>query len=455
MSYPRSVASLAAHGSAASDRTAKKAQLEETHQWLRDNFEPCHPKYSILRTKFYELYHNHAREIGDPLEPMNQATFGKIIHQVFENVQTRRLGQRGHSKYHYSGVMPRRDSPLWAEADFIIHCDPNYFVSDSRQRSQQQRQMQMAAAVASSSNGTMSVDGSMGTPTSFSDSTIGYYGGEAGRRCSDGSVDEDEISSRDIHDNDDNEDEEDDGHRNLLPPPIDCPIMFDGLTVCPSMLTKAPGEGMTVETATAYQLEELMASAAGCGNELVKANAMMTDPFPLLPLIAHVPLEEQLDIMRQHLLPWMPPTFEAGYSGRIMDNASEDDIRKAQLCNALLEEYAKQCRLIMALVLENDMAQIPTKMQLFWHTVGNTLKEVLDQTTLWHDIIEADRQWYAACIKQYFQDNRYQNNIKRFFEEAPHWVMKVAELMPRGLAELRLDLVCRFCNAFRGNRLEV
>ncbi|KAI8056010.1 RFX DNA-binding domain-containing protein [Syncephalis plumigaleata] len=226
ISYPRSVANLAIHGSAASDRTAKKAQLEETHQWLRDNFEPCHPKYSILRTKFYELYHNHARDINDPLEPMNQATFGKIIHQVFENVQTRRLGQRGHSKYHYSGVMPRRDSPLWADATDIIHCDPNYFVSDSRQRSQQQRQMQMAAAATgSSSSGSISIDSNMGTPKSYAESVSGYYCGETSRHSSEGSAEDDEMQSRGLHEEDDNEDEEESNRKDLLPSSMGVPLL--------------------------------------------------------------------------------------------------------------------------------------------------------------------------------------------------------------------------------------
>ena len=32
---------------------------------------------------------------------LNPASFGKLVRIIFENVQTRRLGVRGESKYHY------------------------------------------------------------------------------------------------------------------------------------------------------------------------------------------------------------------------------------------------------------------------------------------------------------------------------------------------------------------
>lgn len=38
------------------------------------------------------------------LIPMNSASFGKLLRSVFPRIQTRRLGVRGQSKYHYHGI---------------------------------------------------------------------------------------------------------------------------------------------------------------------------------------------------------------------------------------------------------------------------------------------------------------------------------------------------------------
>jgi regulatory factor X len=35
------------------------------------------------------------------LQPLNQASFGKLVRVLFPDIQTRRLGVRGESKYHY------------------------------------------------------------------------------------------------------------------------------------------------------------------------------------------------------------------------------------------------------------------------------------------------------------------------------------------------------------------
>lgn len=46
------------------------------------------------------------------LDPVNAASFGKLIRNVFTNLRTRRLGTRGNSKYHYYGIRIKPDSPL-------------------------------------------------------------------------------------------------------------------------------------------------------------------------------------------------------------------------------------------------------------------------------------------------------------------------------------------------------
>ena len=37
-------------------------------------------------------------------EPVNAASFGKLVRSVFTGLKTRRLGTRGNSKYHYYGI---------------------------------------------------------------------------------------------------------------------------------------------------------------------------------------------------------------------------------------------------------------------------------------------------------------------------------------------------------------
>lgn len=51
------------------------------------------------------------------LEPVNAASFGKLIRSVFSGLRTRRLGTRGNSKYHYYGIRIRADSNLILSMD--------------------------------------------------------------------------------------------------------------------------------------------------------------------------------------------------------------------------------------------------------------------------------------------------------------------------------------------------
>ncbi|KAI2567730.1 RFX4 isoform 10, partial [Pan troglodytes] len=46
-------------------------------------------------------------------QPVNAASFGKIIRQQFPQLTTRRLGTRGQSKYHYYGIAVKESSQYY------------------------------------------------------------------------------------------------------------------------------------------------------------------------------------------------------------------------------------------------------------------------------------------------------------------------------------------------------
>uniref|UniRef100_A0A674GVB8 MHC class II regulatory factor RFX1-like n=1 Tax=Taeniopygia guttata TaxID=59729 RepID=A0A674GVB8_TAEGU len=80
-----------------------------TVQWLLDNYETAEG-VSLPRSALYCHYLLHCQ--GHKLEPVNAASFGKLIRSVFMGLRTRRLGTRGNSKYHYYGLRIKAGSPL-------------------------------------------------------------------------------------------------------------------------------------------------------------------------------------------------------------------------------------------------------------------------------------------------------------------------------------------------------
>lgn len=112
-------------------------------QWLLDNYETAEG-VSLPRSALYCHYLLHCQ--GHKLEPVNAASFGKLIRSVFMGLRTRRLGtrsgppknrqdiliaahplprgvpapsnppallfSRGNSKYHYYGLRIKAGSPL-------------------------------------------------------------------------------------------------------------------------------------------------------------------------------------------------------------------------------------------------------------------------------------------------------------------------------------------------------
>ncbi|KAL1590374.1 hypothetical protein WHR41_00670 [Cladosporium halotolerans] len=65
--------------------------------WLRAVCKPA--KTSVPRNRVYSQY---ATRCGtERVVPLNPASFGKLVRVIFPGIQTRRLGVRGESKYHY------------------------------------------------------------------------------------------------------------------------------------------------------------------------------------------------------------------------------------------------------------------------------------------------------------------------------------------------------------------
>lgn len=114
----------------------------QTLKWLMDNFEGCEG-VSLPRATLFALYMQHCAECE--LEPMNAASFGKMIRSIFSGLRTRRLGTRGNSKYHYYGIKLKQMSSLHKRlADICSQLSPAPCLSDhteKRQRSGVQKHL--------------------------------------------------------------------------------------------------------------------------------------------------------------------------------------------------------------------------------------------------------------------------------------------------------------------------
>uniref|UniRef100_A0A8C6UX62 DNA-binding protein RFX2 n=1 Tax=Neogobius melanostomus TaxID=47308 RepID=A0A8C6UX62_9GOBI len=96
-----------------------KSSLLNSHlQWLLDNYETAEG-VSLPRCSLYNHYLRHCQE--QKLDPVNAASFGKLIRSVFMVITltispAHRLfsseSSRGNSKYHYYGIRVKPDSPL-------------------------------------------------------------------------------------------------------------------------------------------------------------------------------------------------------------------------------------------------------------------------------------------------------------------------------------------------------
>ncbi|KAM9314216.1 MHC class II regulatory factor RFX1 isoform 3-T4 [Pholidichthys leucotaenia] len=102
-------ATAAAGGGGQSYSSPNSRAPPATVQWLCDNYEGAEG-VSLPRSTLYYHYLLHCQE--QKLEPVNAASFGKLIRSVFMGLRTRRLGTRGNSKYHYYGLRIKSGSPL-------------------------------------------------------------------------------------------------------------------------------------------------------------------------------------------------------------------------------------------------------------------------------------------------------------------------------------------------------
>ncbi|KAJ8245526.1 hypothetical protein GJAV_G00271680 [Gymnothorax javanicus] len=83
---------------------------KERVAWLEENYEMaegvCIPR-SALYMHYLDFCEKH------DAQPVNAASFGKIIRQQFPQLTTRRLGTRGQSKYHYYGIAVKESSQYY------------------------------------------------------------------------------------------------------------------------------------------------------------------------------------------------------------------------------------------------------------------------------------------------------------------------------------------------------
>lgn len=83
----------------ATDRTSRSEKSKQLFAmlWLQ---QACRiGKTSVPRNRVFSKYAS--RCANERVVPLNPASFGKLVRVIFPNIQTRRLGVRGESKYHY------------------------------------------------------------------------------------------------------------------------------------------------------------------------------------------------------------------------------------------------------------------------------------------------------------------------------------------------------------------
>ncbi|XP_077865030.1 uncharacterized protein LOC102802318 [Saccoglossus kowalevskii] len=88
-------------------KASKPHSTPLTLQWLEENYEIAEG-VCIPRSALYMHYLDYCEK--HDTQPVNAASFGKIIRQQFPQLTTRRLGTRGQSKYHYYGIAVKEAS---------------------------------------------------------------------------------------------------------------------------------------------------------------------------------------------------------------------------------------------------------------------------------------------------------------------------------------------------------
>ncbi|KAF7268030.1 hypothetical protein GWI33_018777 [Rhynchophorus ferrugineus] len=78
-----------------------RSEISRTIVWIQTHLEED-PNISLPKKEVYDVYEQYCKT--NNIKSLSQADFGKVMKQVFPNVRARRLGQRGNSKYCYSGL---------------------------------------------------------------------------------------------------------------------------------------------------------------------------------------------------------------------------------------------------------------------------------------------------------------------------------------------------------------
>ncbi|KAK2709364.1 transcription factor RFX4-like isoform X2 [Artemia franciscana] len=90
--------------------TLRPHSTPATLLWLEENYEIAEG-VCVPRNTLYLHYVDFCSKHG--MQPVNAASFGKIIRQQFPQLTTRRLGTRGQSRYHYYGIAIRETSQYY------------------------------------------------------------------------------------------------------------------------------------------------------------------------------------------------------------------------------------------------------------------------------------------------------------------------------------------------------
>ena len=83
------------------------------------------------------------------IEPVNAASFGKLIRSLFPGLKTRRLGTRGHSKYHYYGIRIKATSELRLPSFSIQQQQLQQHIHNQHIPQQQQQQQHISQQIQS------------------------------------------------------------------------------------------------------------------------------------------------------------------------------------------------------------------------------------------------------------------------------------------------------------------
>uniref|UniRef100_A0A672R310 Transcription factor RFX4-like n=1 Tax=Sinocyclocheilus grahami TaxID=75366 RepID=A0A672R310_SINGR len=109
-SSPSSIGNMSNDESNLLANNSKKKKKTSPFLLLEENYEIAEG-VCIPRSALYMHYLDFCEKLDS--QPVNAASFGKIIRQQFPQLTTRRLGTRGQSKYHYYGIAVKESSQFY------------------------------------------------------------------------------------------------------------------------------------------------------------------------------------------------------------------------------------------------------------------------------------------------------------------------------------------------------